>query len=360
MKKYFSLLLVPIVAFSFVWLVAISVPVQAQTTAIQTQSWAATQCPVGYTCQQMNQTTLPVCPAGLTCTPMTTTAVPSQPAVVNYTPTIISVNGTTPLVVGEAGSWTIQASDPQNGPLTYSVDWGDSTSLSTSVSTSRSTTLYHTYASVGAYTPTFTVTDSDGLKAASSILVQVSASITTAAAFVPPAVAIGAIGAPVFTVTTQGNTTGYTAATFPMTFTVTSGTMPVYISATPASAVVLSSYVPGSLTSNLLPASNVSAVSLDGGAAVSGDTNQGSGPQATGSYIVPAGATRTFTVNVKLNNAGNGSVVSNAVTGISAIYYSQNSTPAGSVTAKYLESPFTSNLGNVQTPPVTLLGIGNQ
>ncbi|MBI4133186.1 peptidoglycan-binding protein, partial [Candidatus Uhrbacteria bacterium] len=43
----------------------------------------------------------------------------------NQPPTINSFSGPTYLAVSENGTWRIEASDPENGTLSYSVDWGD-------------------------------------------------------------------------------------------------------------------------------------------------------------------------------------------------------------------------------------------
>src|SRR3990167_5624989 len=43
----------------------------------------------------------------------------------NRPPTISSFSGPTTLAVNVSGTWTIQASDPENGQLTYSITWGD-------------------------------------------------------------------------------------------------------------------------------------------------------------------------------------------------------------------------------------------
>jgi hypothetical protein len=43
----------------------------------------------------------------------------------NRPPVISSFTGPTTLSVNETGTWTILASDPESGPLSYSIDWGD-------------------------------------------------------------------------------------------------------------------------------------------------------------------------------------------------------------------------------------------
>lgn len=85
------------------------------------------------------------------------------------------INGTTApssLKVGETGTWTVRASDPENGPLSYSVDWGDNGIYANNLS--QTSTFTHSYNSFGTYTVRFTVTDSAGLTAQTSMTVSVS------------------------------------------------------------------------------------------------------------------------------------------------------------------------------------------
>lgn len=97
----------------------------------------------------------------------------------NRPPVIHGVSGPVVLEVSETGTWTVKASDPENQPLSYSVIWGDETVASALQSAPREigivqdATFTHAYARPGAYTPTFTVTDSTGLSAKTSISVKV-------------------------------------------------------------------------------------------------------------------------------------------------------------------------------------------
>ena len=98
----------------------------------------------------------------------------------NRPPTIHGVSGPVVLKVGETGTWTVKASDPENQALSYSVVWGDETPAVALQSTPRAlglvqdATFTHAYARPGSYTPTFTVTDNAGLSAKASISVVVS------------------------------------------------------------------------------------------------------------------------------------------------------------------------------------------
>ena len=100
----------------------------------------------------------------------------------NLPPVIDGVSGPTTLNVGEMGTWSVKAHDPENGNLSYLVNWGDGVNSGStgtvatspmSVSASQTTTFTHSYSTAGAYKVMFTVTDNKGLTAQSSISVQV-------------------------------------------------------------------------------------------------------------------------------------------------------------------------------------------
>lgn len=102
----------------------------------------------------------------------------------NKTPVINGVDAPTTLTVGQVGTWTVRASDPSNGTLSYSVNWGDvNTGLAmTSTESSpvfQNTTFTHSYSSVGTYTVTFTVRNSPGLSAQTSSTVVVRSQTST-------------------------------------------------------------------------------------------------------------------------------------------------------------------------------------
>ncbi|MEK7193738.1 MAG: Ser-Thr-rich GPI-anchored membrane family protein [Patescibacteria group bacterium] len=112
----------------------------------------------------------------------------------NLPPVISFLDAPTSLAVGQTGTWTIKASDPEGGSLRYGVLWGDEQSLGyaavpsyTTLQYSQTATFSHSYAQAGTYTPTFTVADSAGLSA------QTSASVNVGAISVPQAPVIKSI-----------------------------------------------------------------------------------------------------------------------------------------------------------------------
>jgi hypothetical protein len=79
-----------------------------------------------------------------------------------------------PALAGESISFTVAASDPNGGTLTYTWDFGDATSGS-------GASVPHIYPSPGTYTATVTVTDAFGAKASSSTAVTVNPAIHVSA-----------------------------------------------------------------------------------------------------------------------------------------------------------------------------------
>ena len=96
-------------------------------------------------------------------------------------PVISGVKGPTTLNVGEEGTWAVNASDPSNGSLSYSVVWGDEApiygmmapSAKMSVPFIQTATFSHKYQTAGTYQPTFTVVNDYGLAAKTSLSVNV-------------------------------------------------------------------------------------------------------------------------------------------------------------------------------------------
>jgi peptidoglycan hydrolase-like protein with peptidoglycan-binding domain len=102
----------------------------------------------------------------------------------NLPPVISGVSGPTILNVGQTGTWTVNASDPENSDLSYSVDWGDEFAIASSVRPSavapyQTATFTHTYSQAGTYIPTFTVTDNTGQQARTSVSVNVGATASS-------------------------------------------------------------------------------------------------------------------------------------------------------------------------------------
>ena len=93
----------------------------------------------------------------------------------NRAPTISGVSGPTNLDVGQTGTWSVSASDPEGSPLSYSVAWGDANTndQAATAQVSQRATLTHVYYNSGAFVPTFTVTDDHHLTAQTSLSVAV-------------------------------------------------------------------------------------------------------------------------------------------------------------------------------------------
>ena len=101
------------------------------------------------------------------------------------TPIISSVSGPQTLNVNQTGTWTVNASDPSNSVLSYSVDWGETVSgvvnneYKANSAYIQTATFTHTYSTAGTYNPTFTVTNSNGQSAKTSLSVNVGNTIQT-------------------------------------------------------------------------------------------------------------------------------------------------------------------------------------
>ncbi|MES2014341.1 MAG: PKD domain-containing protein [Patescibacteria group bacterium] len=98
----------------------------------------------------------------------------------NLPPSISGITAPTVLKVGAEGTWTVNASDPENGALSYSVDWGDRSMMKALLASeadvfTQSSSFTHTYAAAGTYNVKFKVKDSSGLTSSSSATVHVIA-----------------------------------------------------------------------------------------------------------------------------------------------------------------------------------------
>lgn len=97
----------------------------------------------------------------------------------NQPPVINGVGGPTVLKIGEIGTWTVKASDPEQGALNYSVIWGDeaygvsASQAAQSTSYIQATTFTHSYSNASIYNPVFIVVDNNGFSAKTSISVNV-------------------------------------------------------------------------------------------------------------------------------------------------------------------------------------------
>ena len=106
----------------------------------------------------------------------------------NQAPVISGGTFPTTLSVGQTGTWTVNASDPQNGSLSYSVDWGDTytcpvgytcTTAAQAKAIVQTSTFTHSYSAAGTYTVTFYVQNSAGLRAQTSATVTVGSVVVT-------------------------------------------------------------------------------------------------------------------------------------------------------------------------------------
>lgn len=107
------------------------------------------------------------------------TALSSTTPSVNQPPVISGVSSPTILKANEIGIWEIKAYDPENGRLSYFVNWGDDKRMDSPYAEgqpaaySQSTSFTHSYSSAGIYTVTFTVQDEQGATARSTVTVNV-------------------------------------------------------------------------------------------------------------------------------------------------------------------------------------------
>jgi len=105
----------------------------------------------------------------------------SNPVTTANAPIINGIDAPTALLVGQTGTWSIRATDPLNGTLSYSVDWGDSSVFTPGMvssvaapSITQSTSFTHLYVNPGTYTITFTAVNSTGQQARTTTTVVVT------------------------------------------------------------------------------------------------------------------------------------------------------------------------------------------
>lgn len=126
----------------------------------------------------------------------------------NKPPVISGFSGPTTLAINTTGTWTINASDPENGQLSYQVSWGDErtpytypqgVAMSAAPVFVQNTTFTHSYANAGNYTMTILVQDSSGQSAKTSTTVKVGYEVDCKAAESAPV-----CGQPPFVCNVQG------------------------------------------------------------------------------------------------------------------------------------------------------------
>ena len=100
----------------------------------------------------------------------------------NLPPSIKGVSGPTTLNVGQPGTWSVTASDPQNRSLSYQVYWGDEAEKGLAIAgasapVQQTATFTHVFAQPGTYTNTFIVTNPDDQSAQTSLTVVVGGGV---------------------------------------------------------------------------------------------------------------------------------------------------------------------------------------
>lgn len=110
----------------------------------------------------------------------------------NQPPTISGITGPTTLAVNQQGTWTVNASDPENQSLSYQVTWGDervNPTVASGVASSpinyQTATFTHTYATAGTYTVQVMVTDAQGASSNTSITVTVGSPVVCTMEYAP-------------------------------------------------------------------------------------------------------------------------------------------------------------------------------
>jgi peptidoglycan hydrolase-like protein with peptidoglycan-binding domain len=111
----------------------------------------------------------------------------------NKPPLVTSIEGPTTLAPSTFGSWKIQAVDPEQGALTYSITWGDEgfedilrsiAGIGSAYSAASSAT--HSYAKAGTYTMSVSVRDSAGNTAAAQLTIKIASDSTNTGNYFNP------------------------------------------------------------------------------------------------------------------------------------------------------------------------------
>ncbi len=149
------------------------------------------------------------CPIGMNCPaytkPLAKVTITVGSVGGNRPPVINGVTAPTTLKVGETGTWTINASDPENGSLSYAVNWMDTVSTTQGINSSffvpafvQTATFTHSYAIAGTYTVNFSVKDNAGQTVNTSATVQVgNATLSSITVLSPKGGEVLTIGTPV-------------------------------------------------------------------------------------------------------------------------------------------------------------------
>lgn len=100
--------------------------------------------------------------------------------VVNMPPVINSFTGPSALDLYSPGTWSFRLNDPEGYPVSYSINFGDTTTSTTGVATTSAATIYqsHTYSISGTYSVVLTAIDRGGLTVSKTLPVTVAATST--------------------------------------------------------------------------------------------------------------------------------------------------------------------------------------
>jgi len=150
------------------------------------------------------------------------TSFTTLPVAYSSNPVITSLSGPTTIKTGETATVTVNAYNPNNEALSYSVNWGDVSVINRNVLLEvkepifvQTATFSHVYSTVGTYTATFTAENSKGEKTSSSMKIEVTPVVldTTAptiSAFVIPETATTlAVNITTLTANDANGVTGY-------------------------------------------------------------------------------------------------------------------------------------------------------
>jgi uncharacterized repeat protein (TIGR02543 family) len=223
----------------------------------------------------------------------------------NQSPVISGVTAPTTLTVGQTGTWSINASDPQNGSLSYSINWGDQNitpstqAHAQSTAATQTSTFTHSYANAGTYTVVITVTDSAGLTAQTSSTVNVgnSTSVVCPAGYTcaPAGSTLTCPAGYTCTNVTANCPTGYTCQTATAIVTPTTVTTPVQL----GFSVSISGNGNGTVTFNGIPCSTGScSTSFAAGSSVTLTETPASGYTFSGWSGGCSGTSSTCTVTM--------------------------------------------------------------
>jgi len=128
------------------------------------------------------------CHTGWQCT------IAMTPSATNKAPTIHHVDGPVSAYVNEMATWTVFATDPENGSLSYSAVWGDEGADSLlsflagygAPSYSTLPRISHSFQTAGIYSPEIKVRDAAGNETAGKLSIQIIPRPATTTMFVGP------------------------------------------------------------------------------------------------------------------------------------------------------------------------------